>query len=138
VISEAMREQLAEKVTPARSYASRIGENAIRVLDAELAECAETGRFRKELVPVVQSLSRRNPVPREEFTQPALVQMRQRVQPMNAGSYLLHFDVVQSTGQDDKGWIARLPCQTQTGGVDIPESESEPQATSAEMLVRFW
>jgi hypothetical protein len=62
---------------------------------------------------------------------------RQRVEPMNAGSYLFRFDVVQSTGQDDKGWIAKLPCQTQTGGVDIPESESEAQATSAEMLVRF-
>jgi hypothetical protein len=57
---------------------------------------------------------------------------------MNAGSCLFGFDVVQSTGQDDEGWVAKLPCQTQTGGVDIPESESEAQATSAEMLVRFW
>ena len=87
--------------------------------------------------PVVQSLSRRNPVPREQFIQPALVQMRQRVQPMNAGSYLPRFDFMQSTGQDDEGWVAKLSCQTQTGGVDIPESESEAQATSAQMLVRF-
>ncbi len=37
-----------------------------------------------------------------------------------------------------EGWVAKLPCQTQTGGVDIPESEFEAQAMSAEMLPRFW
>jgi len=57
---------------------------------------------------------------------------------MNAGNYLFHFDVVQSTGRDDEGWVAKLPCHTQTGSVDIPESEVEPQAMSAEMLPRFW
>jgi hypothetical protein len=100
-----------------------------------------------ELIPIAgdelalkvgHSLARRNPVPREEFIQPALVNTCQRVQPMNAGNYLLHFDVVQSTGRDDEGWVAKLPCQTQTGGVDIPESEFEAQAMSAETLPRFW
>src|SRR5437660_11825781 len=57
---------------------------------------------------------------------------------MNAGNYLFRFDVVQSTGRDDEGWITKLPCQTQTGSVHIPESEVEAQATSAEMLPRFW
>ena len=57
---------------------------------------------------------------------------------MNAGNYLLHFDVVQSTGRDDEGWVAKLLRQTQTGGVDIPESEFEAQAMSAEVLPRFW
>ena len=57
---------------------------------------------------------------------------------MNAGNYLFHFDVVQSTGRDDEGWVAKLPCQTQTGSMHIPESEVEAQATSAEMLPRFW
>jgi len=57
---------------------------------------------------------------------------------MNAGRYLLRFDVVQSTGRDDQGWVAKLPCQIQTGGVDVPESEFEAQAASAEMLPRFW
>ena len=90
------------------------------------------------LRPVGHSLARRNPVPREEFIQPALVNTRQRVQPMNAGNYLFRFDVVQSTGRDDEGWVAKLPCQTQTGSMHIPESEVEAQATSAEMLPRFW
>jgi hypothetical protein len=57
-------------------------------------------------------LSRRNPVPREEFVQSAPVNTRQRVEPMNAGSHLLRFDVVQSTGREDEGWLAKLPCQT--------------------------
>src|SRR5438445_5370005 len=57
---------------------------------------------------------------------------------MNAGNYLFRFDVVQSTGWDDEGWVAKLPCQAQTGRVHIPESEVEAQATSAEMLPRFW
>jgi len=57
---------------------------------------------------------------------------------MNTWDDLFCFDVVQSTGRDDEGWIAKFPCQTQTGGVDIPESEFEAQAMSAEMLPRFW
>jgi hypothetical protein len=57
-------------------------------------------------------LSRRNPVPPEEFVQSASVNTGQRVQPMNAGGHLLHFYVVQSTGRDDEGWLSKLPCQT--------------------------
>src|SRR5207245_3994578 len=81
-----------------------------------LGRSQEIARF----PPSIHSLARRNPVPREEFIQPALVNTRQRVQPMNAGNYLFHFDVVQSTGRDDEGRIAKLPCQTQTGSVHIP------------------
>jgi len=99
-----------------------------------LGRSQEIARF----PPSIHSLARRNPVPREEFIQPALVNTRQRVQPMNAGNYLFRFDVVQSTGRDDEGWVAKLPCQTQTGSVHIPESEVEAQSTSAEMLPRFW
>jgi hypothetical protein len=54
-----MRAQLAEKVTEDRNYASRIGENAIRVPDAQLAACAETGRFRRELVPLIEFVTDR-------------------------------------------------------------------------------
>src|SRR2546426_9025317 len=91
-----------------------------------LGRSQEIARF----PPSIHSLARRNPVPREEFIQPALVNTRQRVQPMNAGNYLFRFDVVQSTGWDDEGWVAKLPCQAQTGRVHIPESEVEAQATS--------
>jgi uncharacterized protein DUF5681 len=59
IISEAMRAQLAEKVTENRSYASRIGENVVKVLNQQLAQCAETGRFRKELVPLIEFMTDR-------------------------------------------------------------------------------
>src|SRR2546426_5860135 len=98
-----------------------------------LGRSQEIARF----PPSIHSLARRNPVPREEFIQPALVNTRQRVQPMNAGNYLLRFDVVQSTGRDDKAGL-RSSRANQTGSVHIPESEVESQATSAEMLPRFW
>jgi hypothetical protein len=48
-----MRAQLAEKATEDRSYASIIGENVVKVLHHVLAHCAETGQFRKELVPLL-------------------------------------------------------------------------------------
>lgn len=59
IISEAMRAQLAERVTEDRSYASMIGENAVKVLNQQLAECAETGRFKKELVPLIEFVTDR-------------------------------------------------------------------------------
>jgi hypothetical protein len=59
IISEAMRAQLAEKVTEDRSYASLIGENVVKVLNQQLAQCAATGRFRKELVPLIEFMTDR-------------------------------------------------------------------------------
>lgn len=59
IISEAMRAQLAENATEDRSYASMIGENMVKVLNQQLAECAETGRFRKELVPLIEFMTDR-------------------------------------------------------------------------------
>jgi hypothetical protein len=45
---------------------------------------------------------------------------------------------VQSAEREDERWVAKLPRQTETGHVDIPESESEAQPTGAEMPPRFW
>jgi hypothetical protein len=53
ILSQAMRAQLAEKVTEDRTYASSIGENVVKVLEQQLAYSAQTGQFRKELVPLL-------------------------------------------------------------------------------------
>lgn len=59
VISLAMQAQLAEKVSEDRSYAASIGENAVKVLEQQLAQCAQQGRFRKELVPLIEFVTDR-------------------------------------------------------------------------------
>ena len=59
MVSEAMRAQLAEKATEDRSYASIIGENVVKVLHQLLAHCAQTGQFRKELVPLLEFVTDR-------------------------------------------------------------------------------
>lgn len=59
IVSQAMRAQLAEKASEDRSYASMIGENAVRVLNEQLRQCAESGRFRKELVSLLEFVTDR-------------------------------------------------------------------------------
>jgi len=67
------------------------------------------------------ALRSRNSVPIQHCSQIAPVDMRQRIQPVDARDLVFQFDVVQAAGRQNKSHIPISPRQLQTRPVNLAE-----------------
>ena len=73
----------------------------------------------------------RDVVPAHQFSDIAAVNVRQRVQPVNAGNGVLHFEFVQSAGGQDESAVPMLPSQFHAFRMDIAECQPKSPARSS-------
>ena len=78
-----------------------------------------------------QSLTAWDAVPAEQFSYVAAVDICQRVQPVNAGDCILHFEIVQANGGQDESAVPMLPSQFHAFRMDIAECQPKSPARSS-------
>ena len=83
-----------------------------------------------------QSLTAGNAVPAQQFSHFAPVDMCQRVQPVNAGNRVLHFEIVQAAGGQDEPSVPKRPRQFRAFRMDIAECQPKSPARGSQAFAR--
>jgi hypothetical protein len=72
-----------------------------------------------------------NAVPPQQFLYIEPVEMRQGVQPVNAGDCIFHLEIVQPACRQNEPLVSKLPRQFHACCVDIAESQPKSQASGS-------